>query len=84
MAQARDRGSYRELRRHQRALLSRRDADREGSRWIAKIFANTTIDLTDQDGTAEEQRFAEAAGLKFFKIAMTTRVPPTAEQARSS
>jgi protein tyrosine/serine phosphatase len=47
---------------------------------LAKIGVKTTIDLTEGDGDSNEQRLAEAAGLKFFKIAMNTRVVPTAEQ----
>jgi tyrosine-protein phosphatase SIW14 len=47
---------------------------------LAKLGVKTTIDLTDGDGDSNERRLAEAAGLKFFKIAMNTRVVPTAEQ----
>jgi protein tyrosine/serine phosphatase len=47
---------------------------------LAKMGVKTTIDLTDGDGNAEEKGLAEAAGLKFFKIAMNTRVVPTADQ----
>jgi protein tyrosine/serine phosphatase len=47
---------------------------------LAKLGVKTTIDLTNGDGDSNEQRLAEAAGLKFFKIAMNTRVVPTAEQ----
>jgi protein tyrosine/serine phosphatase len=47
---------------------------------LAKMGVKTTIDLTDSDGDGNEQRLAEAAGLKFFKIAMNTRVVPTADQ----
>ena len=47
---------------------------------LAKLGVRTTIDLTDGDGNAEEQHLAEAAGLKFFKIAMNTRVVPTLDQ----
>ena len=47
---------------------------------LAKMGIKTTIDLTNGDGDSNEQRLAEAAGLKFFKIAMNTRVVPTAEQ----
>lgn len=47
---------------------------------LAKLGVKTTIDLTDGDGDSNEERLAEAAGLKFFKIAMNTRVVPTAEQ----
>ena len=47
---------------------------------LAKLGVKTTIDLTNGDGDSNEERLAEAAGLKFFKIAMNTRVVPTAEQ----
>ena len=47
---------------------------------LAKLGIKTTIDLTNGDGDSNEQRAAEAAGMKFFKIAMNTRVVPTAEQ----
>lgn len=47
---------------------------------LAKLGVKTTIDLTDQDGESDEQLLAERAGLKFFKIAMNTRVVPTTEQ----
>jgi tyrosine-protein phosphatase SIW14 len=47
---------------------------------LAKFGVKTTIDLTNGDGDSNEQRLAEGAGLKFFKIAMNTRVVPTAEQ----
>ena len=48
---------------------------------LAKLGVKATIDLTngdDEDG--REQQLAEGAGLKFFKLAMNTRVVPTAEQ----
>ena len=47
---------------------------------LAKLGVKTTIDLTNGDGDSNEQRLAEAAGLKFFKLAMNTRVVPTAGQ----
>jgi protein tyrosine/serine phosphatase len=47
---------------------------------LAKLGVKTTIDLTNGDGDSNEARLAEAAGMKFFKIAMNTRVVPTAEQ----
>ena len=47
---------------------------------LAKMGVKTTIDLTGGDGDSNEQRLAEAAGMKFFKIAMDTRVVPTAAQ----
>ena len=48
---------------------------------LAKLGVKATIDLTngdDEDG--REQQLAERVGLKFFKLAMNTRVVPTAEQ----
>ena len=47
---------------------------------LAKLGIKTTIDLTNGDGNTNEERLAEAAGLKFFKIAMNTRVVPTLDQ----
>jgi tyrosine-protein phosphatase SIW14 len=47
---------------------------------LVKLGVKTTIDLTNGDGDSNEERLAEAAGLKFFKIAMNTRVVPTLEQ----
>ena len=47
---------------------------------LVKLGVNTTIDLTDQDGESDEQQLAERAGMKFLKIAMNTRIAPTAEQ----
>lgn len=47
---------------------------------LAKLGVKTTIDLTNGDGDSNEQHLAEAAGLKFFKIEMNTRVVPTIEQ----
>jgi tyrosine-protein phosphatase SIW14 len=47
---------------------------------LARLGVKATIDLTSGDGNESEQRLAEAAGMKFFKIAMDTRVVPTPEQ----
>jgi protein tyrosine/serine phosphatase len=47
---------------------------------LARLGVKTTIDLTNGDGDSREQQLAEAAGMKFVKIAMSTRVVPTAEQ----
>jgi len=48
---------------------------------LAKLGVKTTIDLTNgEDEDGGEQGLAESAGLKFFKIAMNTRVVPTAAQ----
>ena len=47
---------------------------------LARLGVKTTIDLTNGDGDSAEQQLAEASGMKFVKIAMSTRVVPTAEQ----
>ena len=47
---------------------------------LAKLGIKTLIDLTNGDGDSSEQRLAEGAGMKFFNIAMSTRVVPTVEQ----
>ena len=47
---------------------------------LARLGVKTVIDLTNGDGDSNEQRLAESAGMKFFKIAMHTRVVPTPEQ----
>ena len=47
---------------------------------LAGLGVKAMIDLTDDDGDSSEQRLAETAGMKFFKLAMNTRVVPTAGQ----
>jgi len=47
---------------------------------LATMGVRTVIDLTDHDGDRNEQRLAQSAGMKFLKIAMNTRVVPTAGQ----
>jgi tyrosine-protein phosphatase SIW14 len=47
---------------------------------LVKLGVKATIDLTGDDGDSNEQRLAETAGMKFFKLAMNTRVVPTAGQ----
>ena len=47
---------------------------------LARLGVKTMIDLTDDDGDGNEQHLAETAGMKFFKLAMNTRVVPTAGQ----
>jgi tyrosine-protein phosphatase SIW14 len=47
---------------------------------LAKLGIKTAIDLTNGDGNSNEERLAEAVGLKFFNIAMDTRIVPTPEQ----
>lgn len=44
---------------------------------LVKLGIKTTIDLTNGDGNSNERRLAESAGLKFFKIPMSTHVIPT-------
>jgi tyrosine-protein phosphatase SIW14 len=46
---------------------------------LAAIGVKTVIDL-QADGDGNEQRFVEAAGMKFYRIPMTTHVPPTQHQ----
>ena len=47
---------------------------------LAKLGVKTLIDLTNGDGDSNEEQLAEGAGMKFFKIAMDTRVVPTPDQ----
>jgi protein tyrosine/serine phosphatase len=44
---------------------------------LAKMGVKTMIDLTNGDGDTNEGRLAQAAGLQFFSIPMSTRVVPT-------
>ena len=46
---------------------------------LAALGVKTIIDLT-KDGQPSEQSLAQAAGMHFFRIAMTTRIVPTADQ----
>jgi protein tyrosine/serine phosphatase len=46
---------------------------------LAAIGVKTVIDL-QADGDGGEQRFVEGAGMKFYRIPMTTHVPPTQQQ----
>jgi protein tyrosine/serine phosphatase len=46
---------------------------------LAAIGVKTVIDL-QADGDSGEQRMVEAAGMKFYRIPMTTHVPPTSQQ----
>jgi tyrosine-protein phosphatase SIW14 len=46
---------------------------------LAAIGIKTVIDL-QADGDSGEQRFVEAAGMKFYRFPMTTHVPPTQQQ----
>jgi tyrosine-protein phosphatase SIW14 len=47
---------------------------------LSRLGVKTTIDLTNGDGDSRERQLAEAVGMKFVKIAMSTRVVPTHEQ----
>jgi protein tyrosine/serine phosphatase len=49
---------------------------------LAAIGIKTVIDL-QADGDSNEPRFVEAAGMKFYRIPMTTHVPPTSQQLAS-
>ena len=46
---------------------------------LAALGVKTVIDL-QEDGIPTEGQFVEAAGMKFHRIPMTTRVVPTSEQ----
>jgi protein-tyrosine phosphatase len=46
---------------------------------LAAIGVKTVIDL-QADGDGGEQRSVEGAGMKFYRIPMTTHVPPTQQQ----
>jgi tyrosine-protein phosphatase SIW14 len=52
----------------------------QGVAELARLGVKTMIDLTNGDGDTEERRLAEDAGMKFFNIAMNTRVVPTTDQ----
>jgi protein tyrosine/serine phosphatase len=58
-----------------------RGAQPVGRDWadLAALGVKTVIDL-QQDGSASEAGFVQKAGMKFFRIPMTTRVPPTTAQ----
>jgi protein tyrosine/serine phosphatase len=46
---------------------------------LAALGIKTVIDL-QHDGPADESNLVRAAGMRFFRIPMTTHVPPTREQ----
>ena len=46
---------------------------------LAALGVKTIIDLT-KDGDAAERSLAQAAGMQFFRIPMTTRIVPTPDQ----
>jgi len=45
---------------------------------LAALGVKTVIDL-QQDGPAIERQFVESAGMRFFRIPMTTRTAPTSD-----
>lgn len=47
---------------------------------LAAIGVKTVIDLQGDGTNHDEARLVEAAGMKFYRIPMTTHVPPTPEQ----
>jgi protein tyrosine/serine phosphatase len=49
---------------------------------LAAIGIKTVIDL-QADGDSNESRLVESSGMKFYRIPMTTHVPPTAQQLAS-
>jgi len=50
---------------------------------LAAVGVKTLVDLTDDDGDANEKAAAEKLGMNFFKIPMSTRVQPTATELES-
>jgi protein tyrosine/serine phosphatase len=47
---------------------------------LSALGVKTVIDLTGDDGQADETRLVSAAGMKYFHIPMTTHVAPTTTQ----
>ena len=47
---------------------------------LAGLGIKAVIDLTSDDASADEQTMTGRAGMKYFRIPMTTHVPPTAAQ----
>jgi protein tyrosine/serine phosphatase len=47
---------------------------------LAALGIRTVIDLQADGDNHDEARLVEAAGMKFYRIPMTTRVPPTPQQ----
>jgi protein tyrosine/serine phosphatase len=47
---------------------------------LAALGVKTVINLTSDDATADEKTMTEGAGMTYFQIPMTTRVPPTVAQ----
>lgn len=47
---------------------------------LAALGVKTVIDLQADGDNADEAKLVEASGMKFYRIPMTTRVAPTAEQ----
>lgn len=47
---------------------------------LAALGVKTVINLTSDDAAANEQVMTQRAGMRYFQIPMTTRVPPTSAQ----
>ncbi|MGE3520794.1 MAG: tyrosine-protein phosphatase [Vicinamibacterales bacterium] len=47
---------------------------------LAALGVRTVIDLQADGDNLDEEQLVEAAGMAFYRIPMTTRVPPTADQ----
>ena len=77
------RHSHRQFRAYRRTLLPRRAARRAGSCRPGQAGCRDRDRLDHGDGDSREQQLAEAAGMKFVKIAMSTRVVPTEEQMKT-
>ena len=47
---------------------------------LAALGVKSVINLTSDDGKANEKTMVEGSGMKYFQIPMTTHQPPTAAQ----
>ena len=47
---------------------------------LAALGMKTVVNLTSDDASADEKTLTEGAGMTYFQIPMTTRVPPTTAQ----
>jgi tyrosine-protein phosphatase SIW14 len=47
---------------------------------LARLGVRTVIDLQKDGDNADEERLVTQAGMRFYRIPMTTHVPPTPEQ----
>ena len=59
-----------------------RGAQPKGSDYadLAKLGVTTVINLTDDDGQANERQLVEQAGMKYVHIPMSTHRPPTSAE----